>query len=397
MAIPRNLANFATQLDVSGFKLGSAGTPSVTFTGDTNTGIFSSAADTLNFTTGGSERMRIGSNGVVAIGTTTTTFSQRFSLQGNGYGGGSGSGVNGSPTAQVIWSGFDLDNSGSVNPVGFQLLGGGGGVPRGFIMGTYGRGRNTSKDSLFFTTNTGDQAQSTGLAAPAAGVYRGPLNATTFAPSGSFPFLYGNGGMTSFGIYDNYPDDYDGTSKTGIQVRLAGTYGGGSPGAWGGACYTAYIDTNFGSGSTGTNFGFRASISGAGSGNNWAFYADNGNAAKPGGGTWTATSDSRVKTVNGAYVKGLSDVCKLDPIKFQYNGKGGHVADGKEYVGLIAQDVEPIFPEMISRRNEKLNPEDEEETSILMLDNSSLIYALVNCVKELNAKIVSLEAKLEAK
>jgi hypothetical protein len=42
--------------------LGSASTPSITFTGDTNTGIFSPTADTIAFTEGGSEAMRITSD-----------------------------------------------------------------------------------------------------------------------------------------------------------------------------------------------------------------------------------------------------------------------------------------------------------------------------------------------
>ena len=41
------------------------------FTTDINTGIYSSGADTLNFVTAGSERMRISSTGNVGIGTTS--------------------------------------------------------------------------------------------------------------------------------------------------------------------------------------------------------------------------------------------------------------------------------------------------------------------------------------
>jgi hypothetical protein len=52
---------------------GAVGTPSITTTGDTNTGIFFPAADTIAFAEGGAEAMRIDSSGNVGIGTSSPT------------------------------------------------------------------------------------------------------------------------------------------------------------------------------------------------------------------------------------------------------------------------------------------------------------------------------------
>lgn len=51
------------------FGLGAVGTPSITFSGDTNTGIWSPAAETVAISTNGAERVRISAAGNVGIGT----------------------------------------------------------------------------------------------------------------------------------------------------------------------------------------------------------------------------------------------------------------------------------------------------------------------------------------
>ena len=81
------------------FGAGAVGTPSITATGDLNTGIYFPAADTIAFTEGGVEAMRIDSNGDVGIGTSSpvgsltilrlsaaSSLSLRHAASGNGYG-----------------------------------------------------------------------------------------------------------------------------------------------------------------------------------------------------------------------------------------------------------------------------------------------------------------------
>lgn len=66
-----SLSNLVAPTAVNAALLGTLGTvtdPAYSFTGDTNTGMWSSGADTLNFSTSGTERMRIRSDGYVSIG-----------------------------------------------------------------------------------------------------------------------------------------------------------------------------------------------------------------------------------------------------------------------------------------------------------------------------------------
>jgi hypothetical protein len=58
------------------FPAGAVGTPSITTTGDTNTGIFFPAADTIAFAEGGAEAMRIDSAGNVGIGSSPAATSR---------------------------------------------------------------------------------------------------------------------------------------------------------------------------------------------------------------------------------------------------------------------------------------------------------------------------------
>jgi hypothetical protein len=76
-----------TNISVSGvatFGAGTVSAPSITFTGDTNTGIYSPAADTIAFTEGGVESMRINANGRVGIGLATYNLTLAVAADANG-------------------------------------------------------------------------------------------------------------------------------------------------------------------------------------------------------------------------------------------------------------------------------------------------------------------------
>ena len=117
----------------------------------------------------------------------------------------------------------------------------------------------------------------------------------------------------------------------------------------------------------------------------------NGGASKLNGGFWGNTSDRRVKKEIRPFNEGLQKILLFDPVLYKYNGKGGTIDNGTDYIGVIAQDVKKIMPEFVTSQFKKLNPEDTEEQEILSHDLSPLIFMFINAIKELNERVEKLE------
>jgi hypothetical protein len=106
------------------------------------------------------------------------------------------------------------------------------------------------------------------------------------------------------------------------------------------------------------------------------------------GGTTQFTSDIRVKENFGSFTRGLEEVKKIVPRTFNYNYKKNTLV-----TGVIAQEIEEIIPEAVSRGNFS-TPEGQEFDDFRFIDQNVLFYTLVNAIKDLNAKVELLEKKL---
>jgi hypothetical protein len=154
-------------------------------------------------------------------------------------------------------------------------------------------------------------------------------------------------------------------------------------------------------GTTDNTDGSVAAIS-AVSGNNTtglAFYGGGGifitgTATKPGGGSWASSSDARLKKDVRDYRQGLSDLMRVRPVSFKYNGLGDTTADGHEYVGVIAQELEAVAPSMVTVTPGKLHKTDAVSTDIRHVDPSAFTYMLINAVKEQQKVIERQEKRL---
>lgn len=115
-------------------------------------------------------------------------------------------------------------------------------------------------------------------------------------------------------------------------------------------------------------------------------------AAKPSTNTWTIASDSRLKTVKGEYQKGLAEICQVRPVRYEYNGKAGFIADSKEQISILAQELMQVFPECVGTYKGKLE-EDGPEVDIYNYNGHAITFALINAIKELKAEIDILKAR----
>ena len=101
---------------------------------------------------------------------------------------------------------------------------------------------------------------------------------------------------------------------------------------------------------------------------------------------WQVPSDERLKDILGDYEYGLMEIAKINPVRFKFKQDNSlNLTSDKEYVGIIAQEVQKVIPEAVS----------EEENGYLTLNSSPVIWAMLNAIKQQQKQIDGLKLKIE--
>lgn len=112
-------------------------------------------------------------------------------------------------------------------------------------------------------------------------------------------------------------------------------------------------------------------------------------AAKPTSNTWTVTSDRRLKTNIKPYTSGISDLMKIKPVWFTYNGEANMPKETG--VGVIAQELQEVAPYMVKPWTYR--DANGKETEYLGVDNGAMTYMLINSVQEQQQLIEAQQAE----
>ena len=416
-------ANVAGTLGVTGvstFAAGTAAAPAITTTGDTNTGIFFPAADTIAFSEGGAESMRIDSSGNVGIGTTSpagrldvTTANTNddglyLTADGTSFG-----------YASNITFRSKLTSGGSIGVAAKIRSELSSSNNAGLLFFTTASGTNAEKMRLDASGNLGlgttspTFAAGTGLQVKGSGftnvrVTSGALTGTDLSQDSSGGYLYVRDNLPlMFGTNNAERARIDSsgnllvgtTSSLNARIGIVSSSGTASINCGDGQDSTAFgivqivraanqPDNKFhisfvrtgnkvaGMGFLDNSDTFAVQNTGDNSGNGVTL----GNAAT----SWGTTSDERKKDIKGTIENALVKLANWRTVYFSYKND----EHNESRVGLIAQDIQATLPEAVSVET--------DEIGTLQLRYTEVIPVLVKAIQEQQAIITQLQADVAA-
>ena len=110
----------------------------------------------------------------------------------------------------------------------------------------------------------------------------------------------------------------------------------------------------------------------------------------PNGSTsWATFSDEKLKNINGTIQNAVDKLSTIRAVNYSWKSD----STNKENLGLIAQDVEKVFPQVIDKSKSFENNDDE--TEYLSVRYTELIPVLVKAIQEQNQLINELKADIE--
>ena len=120
--------------------------------------------------------------------------------------------------------------------------------------------------------------------------------------------------------------------------------------------------------------------------------SSNGVQLTSGATSWSSLSDERLKNITGNIENAVDSLMTLRAIKHTWKSDGNN----KENLGLIAQDVEKVFPQVIDKNKlpSKLDDENKNETEYLTVRYTELIPVLVKAIQELKTQNDDLQAQI---
>jgi hypothetical protein len=96
--------------------------------------------------------------------------------------------------------------------------------------------------------------------------------------------------------------------------------------------------------------------------------------------SWAAQSDERLKNIQGQIENAVQSISVLRPVKYTFKSDQSNILR----VGLIAQDVQRVLPEVV----------DTDDKGFLGVRYSEVVPLLVAAIKELHAEIESLKQRI---
>jgi hypothetical protein len=381
------------------FPAGAVGTPSITTTGDTNTGIFFPAADTIAFSEGGVESMRIDSGGNMGLGVTpsawsgTNTRALDISLwtslaNGNAFGtaltfNGFYNGTNWIYKQTNTASRYEQDGSHRW----YTAASGTAGNAITFAermridsSGNVGIGKTSMTYPLDIAADSGGNGiRLTRGATSEAAVFQNSSGGTTLASTGSSAFVAFGTGTTVGSPTERMRIDSSGNLLVGTTSL--------DPTVVGARINTSATVPQISVAVTTTSNNYLLYNTTAAA---YRFFVTSAGVVNATTTTITAISDQRWKENIRDLDDGLEKVLALKPRKFDW--KEGKGEDTKNARGFIAQELETVFPDMVT---EWIDPSPEGEEPYKAV-NANLIPTLVKAIQEQQAIITALQADVAA-